>query len=102
MLFENRVEPHLHAESGVVMVYHFPCELAALAELGVDENQINVAKRFEVYGGGMELANGFCECTDGQEQRKRFEADQKQREAAGQLVPEIDGVERAMPMTVFL
>ena len=45
--------------------------MAALAKL--KEGDPAVAERFELYMGGMEIANGFSELTDAQEQRRRFE-----------------------------
>jgi lysyl-tRNA synthetase class 2 len=42
-----------------------------------------VARRFEVYAGGVELANGFWELTDPAEQRERFERDLARRAAIG-------------------
>jgi len=52
-------------------IYDYPAKLAALAKIKMDDQ--TVAERFELYIGGLELANGFSELTDASEQRKRFE-----------------------------
>ena len=59
-----------------------------MIELDNDEDQ--VAKRFEVYCRGMELANGYLELTDAQEQRKRFEQDNVLRKKKGLDVYPLD------------
>jgi elongation factor P--(R)-beta-lysine ligase len=63
------VEPHL-GTGHPTFLCDYPAELAALAR--VKENDSAIAERFELYIGGMELANGFSELTDAREQRKRF------------------------------
>lgn len=60
-------------------IYDYPVAQAALAATGLDESKQLVAHRFELFGNGMEIANGYFELTDGQEQRQRFAADNARR-----------------------
>lgn len=62
---------------GLAFVTHFPASQAALAQLDPDEPA--VARRFELYWQGLELANGFDELCDAGEQRQRFVAEQAAR-----------------------
>lgn len=70
----RHIEPHL-GRSRPTFLYDYPAELGALARLS-QENQ-EVAERFELYVAGLELANGFSELTDAEEQRARFEQSQR-------------------------
>ncbi len=70
----------------ITFVYDFPAEQAALAKL----NQQGFAERFELYFGGVELANGFQELTDAQQQLSRFEEDNRKRLLANKKAIEID------------
>lgn len=60
---------------------HYPASQAALAQL--DPADPRVALRFEIYADGIELANGFQELADANEQRARFMADNATRCAQG-------------------
>jgi len=62
------------------VLYDYPASQCALATISEDGT---VAERFEVFYGELELANGFNELTDAAEQRRRFEADNEKRQAAG-------------------
>jgi len=53
-----------------VFLYDYPVELGSLARKRL--NNPTVAERFELYINGVELANGFSELTDAEEQRSRF------------------------------
>ena len=66
----NHVEPRLGMKSPV-FVYDYPASLGSLARLKSGEPDI--AERFELYIGGIEVANGFSELTNVIEQRQRFE-----------------------------
>lgn len=64
------LEPNLGYDSPALL-YDYPIALASLARKKKDDPR--VAERFELYIEGIELANGFSELTDPQEQRLRFE-----------------------------
>ena len=68
----ERVEPKL-GRGRPTILFEYPAVEAALAR--VSPRDPRVAERFELYASGVELANGFGELTDAQEQRRRFEAD---------------------------
>ncbi len=71
LAFAELVEAKFPSNSYCI-IKDFPVEQAALAKV-----EQGVAKRFEVYFKGYELANGYQELQDHQEQRKRFEKVQK-------------------------
>jgi lysyl-tRNA synthetase class 2 len=75
-----QVGPALGA-STLTFLHRYPASQAALARLDPDDPR--VALRFELYHQGLELANGYHELTDVAEQRSRFAADQKTRDARG-------------------
>jgi lysyl-tRNA synthetase class 2 len=64
------IEPYLGVNRPT-FIYDYPAKLAALAKL--KEGNPSLGERFELYIGGVEIANGFSELTDANEQRKRFE-----------------------------
>jgi lysyl-tRNA synthetase class 2 len=63
-------------------VYDFPTEVSPLSKQRADDP--DTVERFELYAGGFEVANGFSELNDPDEQRRRFEAQLKDR-AAGNV-----------------
>lgn len=65
----EHVEPHL-GQGRLTILFEYPSPEAALAR--VTARDPRVAERFEVYACGVELANGFGELTDAEEQRQRF------------------------------
>ncbi len=65
-------------------LYDYPASLAALSRL--KENNPELAERFELYMGGLELANAFSELTDAREQEARFDKDREQRNQLGKTV----------------
>lgn len=99
LLFSECVEPRLQAPT---QVYAFPASQAALARVVEGDDRVPSAARFEMFVKGMELANGYFELTDADEQLRRFEADQAQREALGIAalpidMPLVDALRSGMP-----
>ena len=74
------VQPSLPRDR-LVFITDFPAAQASLAKL--DAQDPRVARRFEVFVAGLELANGFEELTDYAEQQQRIETEQAMRAAQG-------------------
>jgi lysyl-tRNA synthetase class 2 len=72
----QEIEPHLGIEKPTFL-YDYPAERGALARL--KEGDRTLAERFELYIGGLELANAFSELTDAEEQRRRFFSEEAYR-----------------------
>jgi elongation factor P--(R)-beta-lysine ligase len=109
----EHVEPNL-GQGRLTVLFEYPAPEAALARDKPSDPR--VAERFEVYACGVELANGFGELTDAQEQHHRFTLamDEKQRRygerypldqdflaAVGQM-PEASGVALGFDRLVML
>ncbi len=94
------IEPRLGLQSPTFLL-DYPAVCASLARLKKDD--CNLAERFELYVGGIELANGFSELTDTDEQRARFKEELRlmsQKTGIGQQMPEkflqdLDRIDRA-------
>jgi len=86
-IFLSRIEPGLGASRPVYLV-DWPAPMAALARLRADDPRW--AERFELYAGGLELANGFSELTDAVEQRRRLEEERRQRQRLGRPAYPLD------------
>src|SRR5258705_2753431 len=73
----ERIEPRLGLERPTILD-RYPRIEAALARATSDDPRF--AERFELYLCGVELANGFGELTEPEEQRRRFEAEMREKE----------------------
>ncbi len=87
LLFSQIVEPNIGLQRPCI-VFDFPASQAALARISQTDNR--VAERFEAYFKGIELANGFHELADANEQLARFEADNRKRKAMNLPIKPID------------
>ncbi len=67
-LFEAVAEKRLVQPT---IIYDFPLSVSPLAKSKPDEPAW--VERFEIFAGGMEIANGYSELNDPEEQRRRFE-----------------------------
>jgi elongation factor P--(R)-beta-lysine ligase len=93
LLMSHHIEPQLKKEN-LTVIYDFPPQQAMLSEIEKQEDG-EVAKRFEIYYKGIELANGFLELRDPEEQRRRLKEEQIKREALGKpfLPPDEEFIE---------
>lgn len=90
LLLSHHIEPKLGQNGHATFLCEYPAEQAALAKVKEDAHGNRVAQRFELYLQGLEIANGYKELTDPVEQRRRFEADNRQRQALGKADVQID------------
>ena len=88
LLMTHRLQPTFGRDE-IRVVYDYPATQSALARV-VERDGVQVAERFELYLGALELANGYHELTDAVEQRRRFERDVAVRQARGDIAPPID------------
>lgn len=80
------IEPHLGQEE-ILVLTDYPASQAALAETIQKADEL-VAKRFEIYYKGIELANGYSELTDASLQKERLlEALKKRKQDNKQDLP---------------
>jgi len=72
----NEIEPSLGIKKPTFL-YDYPAERGAMARLKREDPSL--AERFELYIGGIELANAFVELIDAEEQRSRFHQENANR-----------------------
>jgi lysyl-tRNA synthetase class 2 len=84
IMMSHVVEPNL-PQDALVFIYNYPASQAALANTFEDSHGNVLAKRFELYVNGLELANGYHELTDVVEQQSRFDQQAKRHEDARPL-----------------
>lgn len=98
-LISTFVEPNLIQPT---FLTDYPVSMSPLAKNKPGEER--VVERFEAFAGGMEIANAFSELNDPAEQRRRFQEQQKERPADGEVTETIDedyllALEYGMPPT---
>ncbi|MFB6348248.1 EF-P lysine aminoacylase EpmA [Moraxella sp. ZJ142] len=89
LLFSHLVEPKLGFEMPTLIV-DYPPATAALAKMSIDADGHQVARRFELYMHGYEIANAYDELADAKELRARFIADNQARQQLGLPTMPID------------
>lgn len=84
LLLDAAITPGMRADypGQGVFLYDYPVDQAALAR--TLPNDPSAAARFELFIDGRELANGYWELSDPQEQRRRFEQERVSRAARGE------------------
>ena len=84
-LFEAAAEESLMQPT---VIYEFPTAVSPLSKQKPDEP--DWTERFEIYAGQMEISNGFSELNDPEDQRRRFEAQLKERERGDEEAHQMD------------
>jgi lysyl-tRNA synthetase class 2 len=84
-LFEAAAEEHLTQPT---IIYEFPTVVSPLSKQKPDEP--DWTERFEIFAGQMEISNGFSELNDPEDQRRRFEAQLKERERGDEEAHHMD------------
>jgi len=84
-LFEAAVEEHLIQPT---IIYEFPAVVSPLSKNKPDEP--DWVERWEIFAGQMEIANGFSELNDPEEQRRRFEQQLRERERGDEEAHQMD------------
>ena len=84
-LFEAVAEEHLVQPT---IIYEFPAAVSPLSKNKPDEP--DWVERFEIFAGQMEIANGFSELNDPEEQRRRFEQQLNQCERGDEEAHQMD------------
>ena len=98
-LFEAIAEPHLVQPT---FITDFPVEVSPLSKQRRDDPRF--VERFELYAGGMEIANAFSELNDADEQARRFAQQLDERERGDDEAHQADddyvrALEYGMPPT---
>jgi lysyl-tRNA synthetase, class II len=84
-LFEAAAEEHLTQPT---IIYEFPTAISPLSKQKADEP--DWTERWEIFAGQMEIANGFSELNDPEDQRRRFEQQLKERERGDEEAHQMD------------
>jgi lysyl-tRNA synthetase class 2 len=87
LLMTHLIQPNF-PDNRILLVYDYPKSQAALAR--VRQGEVPVAERFELYLGTVELANGYRELGDADEQRERWLRDHSHRSKRGAVQPPFD------------
>jgi len=74
-VFEHLVQPYLIEPTFII---DFPLDVSPLSKTKPDDP--NTVERFEIFIGGLEVANGFSELNDPEDQRRRFEMQLEEKE----------------------
>ena len=112
-ILTEKVEPKL-GMGQITILDRYPASEAALARRTADDAR--VSERFEIYACGVELANGFGELTDADEQRRRFTMEMEEKArlygerypldeeflAALEIMPEASGIALGFDRLVML
>ena len=85
LLFEAVCEHRLIQPTAI---YDYPVEISPLSKTRPDDPAW--AERFEIYAGGMEIANAYSELNDPQEQRRRFDQQAALRERGDEETHQMD------------